>query len=603
MKMIYKMIAAFSFLAILTTALNSIYFYTTRIADLDQRTNEHLTALSIRVLSEIEQYVQVMDYAIDSLAADTEFMEAFFTAAHLDDDSDIGQEMSVQNIMARKLYREPILTRFYRASAYSRNGFFISSRRDSAGAIKGMTDESKETIDSLSYLAAADATPFHRVITEPHSDPWSVEGQPVFTALRSVAWKGEMIGYVEVSADLSDLVDIFLWQQADGVLVQGIFDDGHQLFRNFQDDIIYADLNQDGMTRVQEHGIDRLVVAQYSDYLGMTVYVSQDMTLYNQQANALVKNYVLMATGILAVTLAFVTLCSLQLTRSIRKLTRRIRHLPVDSMLAHSDEALTVVVTSPRDQEIHKLEATLNHLMIKTRTATMSEIAMQESAWQARMNALQMQINPHFIYNTLNVISAKGMECGSEEIIDICDQFARMLRYATDLRSKTATLGDELQNARRYLQLVKARYEDQLSYEIDVPEAMNRLILPKLALQPIVENALTHGFAGRTDPREVRILGETDGCLLRLTIRDNGNGFSPDSLQRLRTAFRQMETDFTRMSSEGGEHLGLINTYLRLLHASKGTIRMQLHNDCGAVITLTLPINQEENHVSGSHRG
>ncbi len=214
-----------------------------------------------------------------------------------------------------------------------------------------------------------------------------------------------------------------------------------------------------------------------------------------------------------------------------------------------------------------------------------------------------MQSNPHFIYNTLNIISAKGMECGSEEIIDICDQFARMLRYSSDLHSTTSSLGEELQNARCYLQLVKARYEDQLSYIIDVPEDMASLVLPKLTLQPIVENALTHGFAGRTDPREVRILGQTVGGMLVLTIQYNGNGFSAESLQRLRSSFQQMEQDFTRFVAEGGEHLGLTNTYLRLLHASKGAIRMQLHNDYGAVIILTMPIEQEGSYVSGSHRG
>ncbi len=594
MKMVYKMIAVFSLLAILTTAANSIYFYDTRMKDLDERTYANLLTLSSRVVTEIEQYVQVMDFAIESLAADTDFMDAFYTASRMDDDSDVGEAMSVQNIMARKLYREPILTPFYRVSAYSRNGFYISSRRESAGAVKGMTDEAKAVIDSLTYLEAADAKPFHRIITEPHPDPWASEDQLVFAAVRSVAWKGENIGYVEVSAVMDVLVDIFLWQQTEGFLVQGIFDDGHQLFRNRGDDIVYADLNKDGFTRVQEEGVDRLVVAQYSEYLGMTVYVSQDMSIYNEQADALVMNYVIVAACILAVTLVIVTLCSLGLTRSIRKLTRRIKRLPVDSMLAHSDDALTDIVTDPRDYEIRKLELTLNRLMAKTRSATMGEMAMQEGAWQARMNALQMQINPHFIYNTLNIISAKGMECGSEEIIDICDQFARMLRYSSDLRSKTATLGEELQNALCYLRLVKARYEDQLSYVIDVPEDMNRLILPKLTLQPIVENALTHGFAGRTDPREVRILGQNDGGMLTLTIRDNGNGFSQESLQRLRPAFRQMEQDATRFVVESGEHLGLINTYLRLLHASKGVIRMQLHNDCGAVITLTMPIKQEK---------
>ena len=85
--------------------------------------------------------------------------------------------------------------------------------------------------------------------------------------------------------------------------------------------------------------------------------------------------------------------------------------------------------------------------------------------------------------------------------------------------------------------------------------------------------------------------------LLRLTIRDNGNGFSDESLQRLHSAFAEMEKAPTSFTSEGGEHLGLINTYLRLLNASKGRIRMTLHNDSGAVITLTLPIEQENRHV------
>ena len=419
----------------------------------------------------------------------------------------------------------------------------------------------------------------------------------MFSAVRSVAWRGEQIGYVEVNAYLDDLAEMFMWQENDGFLVQGIFDNGAQLFRNQGDDVVYSDLNPAGLTRVQKDGVDRLVVGLYSDYLHMTVYVSQDMSVYNQQADALVRNYIFVAAGILAVTLVIVALCSIGLTRAIRKLTRRVKHLPVDSVLAHSDEVLTTTVTSPGDQEIHKLETTLNRLMTKLQSSMHAELALREGALQAQLNALQMQINPHFVYNTLNIISAKGMECGSEEITDICDQFAQMLRYATDLRAKTATLGEELQNARRYLQLVKARYEDQLTYAIDVPEAMVHLTLPKLSLQPIVENALTHGFAGRSDPREVSITGTVEDNLLRLIIRDNGNGFSEESLLRLHGSFRKMENAPSAFSSEGGEHLGLVNTYLRLLHASKGLIRMTLHNDSGAVITLTLPIEQEKQHV------
>ena len=597
MKMIHKLILVFSLLAILTTAANSIYFYQTRMADLDQRTYEHLNTLSTKIVGEIEQYVRLMDYAIESLVADPDFMEAFHTATKLDEDSDIGETLATQNILSRKLYQEPILEPFFRVSVYSDNGFFISSRYERTDTILSMSDEAKATIASLSYLDIADAQPFRRHIIGPHKDPWTEEFVGVFTAVRSVAWRGEHIGYVEVNAYLDDLADIFMWQQHDGFLVQGIFDNGEQLFRTMGDDIVYTQLNANGMTRVQQGNIDRLVVGQYSDYLHMTVYVSQDMSVYNQQADLLVRNYVLVAAAILAVTLFFVVAFSLGLTRAIRKLTRRVKHLPVDSILTHADEALVSPVTHPRDREIHKLETTLNRLIIKLQSSMHSEIALREGALQAQLNALQMQINPHFIYNTLNIISAKGMECGSEEITDICDQFAQMLRYAADLRTKTASLGDELQNAHRYLQLLKARYEDRLHYQIDVPESMHALTLPKLTLQPIIENAITHGFSGRSDLREVFITGTVENDMLRLIIRDNGNGFSDEALLRLHGAFIDMEKNPAAFSSEGGEHLGLINTYLRLLHASKGLIRMTLHNDAGAVITLTLPIKQENTHV------
>jgi len=597
MKMIHKMILLFSLMAILTTAANSIYFYRTRIADLDQRTYEHLNTLSTKIVGEIEQYVRLMDYAIESLTADTDFMEAFHTASHLDEESDVGETLAVQNILSRKLYQEPILEPFFRVSVYSENGFFISSRFEKTESVTSMSDEARATIAALPYRSTCDAQPFRRHIVGPHKDPWTEEFVGVFSAVRSVAWRGKTIGYVEVNAYLDDLAEMFMWQQSDGFLVQGIFDNGDNLFRTMGDDVVYSDLNPTGFTRVQKDGVDRLVVGLYSDYLHMTVYVSQDMTIYNQQADALVRNYVLVALAILAVTLIFVVAFSLGLTQSIRKLTRRVRHLPVDGILTHSDEVINNTVTNARDPEIYKLETTLNRLMVKLQSSMNAQLALREGALQAQLNALQMQINPHFIYNTLNIISAKGMECGCEEIIDICDQFAQMLRYAADLRSKTATLGEELQNARRYLHLVKVRYEDQLTYQIDMPEEMTALTLPKLTLQPIVENALTHGFAGRTDPRAVGITGEVESGLLRLTIRDNGNGFSEESLQRLRTAFAEMEKAPTAFSAEGSEHLGLINTYLRLLNASKGRIRMTLHNDNGAVITLTLPLEQERSHV------
>lgn len=165
--------------------------------------------------------------------------------------------------------------------------------------------------------------------------------------------------------------------------------------------------------------------------------------------------------------------------------------------------ALSTTVTSTGDPEIHELELTFNNLMLKQRESTLNEIAMREGTLQAQLSALQMQINPHFVYNTLNIISAKSMESGNYDVIEICDQFAQMLRYSTDTRSRTATMAEELENARYYLMLSKARYEDNLEFTIDVPENLTSLTVPKLTLQPLVENALSHGFNGANALRKL----------------------------------------------------------------------------------------------------
>ena len=257
--------------------------------------------------------------------------------------------------------------------------------------------------------------------------------------------------------------------------------------------------------------------------------------------------------------------------------------------MAHPEEAISTMVTRRGDRELYHLEQVFNALLRRLQTSHQTEIAVREGALQAQLNALQVQINPHFVYNTLNIISAKGMESGSEEISDLCDQFAQMLRYANDLRSRDASLGDELQNARRYLALAKARYEDLLSFTIEAPREALPMKIPKLTIQPLLENALAHGFAGCTGRREIAVVGRLEGSALKLTVRDNGNGFDPAMLEHLRAAFQKIAANAPREAVLGDGHIGLLNTFMRLHYYSRGKIRMHIYNDGGAVVELTLP--------------
>ena len=126
---------------------------------------------------------------------------------------------------------------------------------------------------------------------------------------------------------------------------------------------------------------------------------------------------------------------------------------------------------------------------------------------------------------------------------------------------------------------------------IDVPDDLQAIKVPKLTLQPIVENALTHGYDGKNVLRVLSITGKISGENLLLEVHDNGTGFSEEILQNLRQRIDDINAG--KVSAEGSSsHIGLVNTCLRLYYYSKGSIHMSLRNDHGAVITLSLPVSQ-----------
>lgn len=598
MKMSHKLIIIFSLLAVLTTAANSVCFYHSSIENLNESTNASLNALGNKMLIEIEEYMQLMDYALEELTSSVDFMNAFHAVYLHESTEDIGELVSAQNVMSRVMCQAPLQAAFYRVSAYTKNGFYLTNLFEKTNAVVSFSDEAREAVGALAYLKQVDENPFQRYIVCPRSDPWSSrQAVTVFSAVKAVIWHGQFIGYLEVSASLEDLINIFSLKD-NNIQAQAIFDNGDRLYRHPDDAVVYHNIDSRGMTRYRlDDGGERLVIMLRSKSLGLNIYVAQDMSVYNRSVRSMLLRYATVAGIVLVFTILFVVLFSLGLTRAIRQLNKKIRHLPAENLMAHPEETIATLVTSPADQEIYQLECSFNGLISRLQISHKNEVALREGALKAHLNALQMQINPHFVYNTLNIISAKGMESGSEEITELCDQFAQMLRYATDLRSQTATLQEELDNVERYLMLSKARYEDQLQFTIDVPSELTSLSVPKLTLQPLVENALTHGFKGSACQRQIFLKGCVSENTLLLSIRDNGIGFGQDVLHRMQEALRKIERANRPQTVAADQHLGLINTYLRLHYYSKGNIRMRLYNEGGAVVALMLPISEEEKHV------
>lgn len=593
MKLSVKMTAIFSAMMLAALAALSSYALKTSIAGARSFTESRFNNMVVAIRRDLEQDISLMELTMSSLIEDPSFLAALNQMIR-DDTADHKVGQAATQLAVQQLYQSPMVSNYYRVSFYTRDGLFISSLADKDSTLVSGAEETKAVIAGLTWLDEADGSSDY-LILPPHEDVFSSrDNVQVYGIVQRVLYHGNTIGYLEISKEYKDLERIMGFVDNPAVIVQAIFEDGRLLFSSVPDTLNWpADLTADSYTTTQAgaEGEAYNVLYEKLDTLHLRLYIAQDASVDESANSGLRVNMFRTMLCIMAPTMVIIALVSLGLTASTRRLTKKVRMLPTDSVLS-DDPALahdlSCTVSAPRDKEIYELEKVFNAMMLRLRKSASTELTLREGALQAQLSALQSQINPHFVYNTLNIISARAMESGAFEIIEICDQFAQMLRYATDTRSRTSTLAEEIDNVRNYLLLAKARYEEHLAFTINVPEQLGNLSLPKLTLQPLVENALTHGFDGQNIVRRLAVTGWLEGPLLRLEIRDNGTGFSKEMLQSLQQRIAEIDAGHVAIQSTGG-HIGLLNTCLRLHYYSKGQMRISIRNDGGAVVTLTMP--------------
>lgn len=596
MKLNIKMMFLFSVTMLIALFAFSSYTIETNLDGSTKYTSARFTNMSASIASDLEQHINMMSMTANDLTKNLSFMSSLNQFIR-DDSADQKVGAAARKAALQNLYQSPLVDQYYRVSFISMAGQYITSLADKDFNYTIPSEELLNLIDILS-LPEEDSGNSYQILA-PHPDVFSPRHDiMVYGIVQPVQYYGTTIGYITVMNECSTLDHIldFIDNTAE-VEVQVVFDDGSLLYCSRDTIHTYSsNLTMNEMLEWTDPETNSVLQVFHTriEALGLNLYLAQDKQYASLKDDVIRTNILKRAMLIMLITFVFIGAISFGLTRSIRRLTKRVKQMSSGNVLLcdpSSAQPLTETVTSSGDQEIHALELAYNDMLLLLRDSTINELTLRESTLQAQLNALQTQINPHFIYNTLNIISAKSLENGNFDIIQICDQFASMLRYSTDTHSHTATMQEEIENVRSYLLLAKARYEDNLEFTIDVPDDLQNMEVPKLALQPLVENALTHGYDGKNVLRKLSVIGKiADGTLL-LEIRDNGTGFSDEMLQNLRQRISDIETN-TGSIEEDGRHIGLINTCLRLHYYSKGTMHISIDNDNGAVVTLSMPISK-----------
>lgn len=200
---------------------------------------------------------------------------------------------------------------------------------------------------------------------------------------------------------------------------------------------------------------------------------------------------------------------------------------------------------------------------------------------EAQLKALETQINPHFLYNTLESINWRAKALGARDISSMAEALGTLLRITLDQKTKQFPLYRELELIRSYMTIQQFRYEERLCYEICIPDNLLHYDVLKLTLQPLVENAIRYGLEENTETCRIQILAEASGSQLFLYVKNNGSAFEDNMLEKLRTHEIQPR----------GFGIGILNIHERLQLTYGCDYGLKLYNEGElAVARISFPL-------------
>ena len=266
----------------------------------------------------------------------------------------------------------------------------------------------------------------------------------------------------------------------------------------------------------------------------------------------------------------------LSITRPIRKLSE------VTDQVAKGD--LTVRSDVRSGAEVSVLSDSLNTMIDKIDELLEQVKKEQIRLRKAEFELLQSQINPHFLYNTLDAIVWLAEAGEQKKVVSMVGSLSDFFRTSLNQGKDIITIKEELQHSRSYLEIQQMRYQDILNYEIHVPEELHRYLIPKITIQPLVENALYHGIKNKRGLGRIVISGRKEEDFLILQIEDNGIGMRKERLDQVKEGMNQKiptEKDIYGLYN--------VNERIRLNFGEKYGLSIESTYGEGTVVSIILP--------------
>jgi two-component system sensor histidine kinase YesM len=411
--------------------------------------------------------------------------------------------------------------------------------------------------------------------------PWVISlarGMPAAADARSV-------GIIQVDLNYEIIADLCRNIQLGTSGYVFILDGKGDLVYHPRQQLIYGNLKSErfsdvlalngGYLRTVVDGREVLYTAASSSQTGWTVVaVSYPDELFSSRRHA--EYYFLMLALLSFVTaIGAAHLISTTISKPIGKLRR--------SMQAVESGNFDIDITVQTSNEIYQLAQDCDIAIKKVRDLIEQNRKEQELKRALELRALQAQINPHLLYNTLDSIIWM-IELGeNQNAIDMTSSLAKLFRLAISKESEMISIRNEIEYVEAYLAIQKQRYKEKLSYEISFSPELYGLKIMKLLIQPLVENALYHGIKGMDGPGHIKIIGSREDSAVVIRVGDNGVGMSAEILDALNEGN-------VEPSTSGGVGVKNVQERIRLSFGPEYGVRLESSPGEGATAVVRIPV-------------
>ena len=594
MKYQTKLILGYTTIALLLSIALGIVVYSISLDYEVKRQKNSLDVTSAQLVSQMEDRFRTMDAIIYYILSDYDMLDSIETLGRISDrEVQSSYVLNARTTLSNGFNTEYILKNSYRTVFYNQLGNLVSS----FNAKEARQVSTDFDLGTISYLERAVQTKGKTVLIGAHTDEWGrTDGPEVYSVMKAL--QGYQMGFLEVENTIESLSTLAVAAPgAEFVIVAN----GEEVMYSSNGD--YSDTESlrslcEKAESEEEKTSGMLVSRSSSEEFDLSViaYILEIAEGDGREAILITA----MAAAIIAfgVCLLLIILWSYILTKSIRELRGVIEQTSLENL------DIQAIETGYGLDEVRTLANSYQAMTKRLSQAVNSEKRALMLQMQAQFDALQAQINPHFLYNVLNIISGRGIENNDDMICDMCGALASMLRYSTNNKERYVKTEQEMNYLENYLYLLRARYGDKISFDVSIDSAVRDKLLPKMTLHQFVENILAHAY-GHSDRRMIiQVSGTMYSDHWEIRVQDNGEGIIEEKLREIREKIKNVRKN---LENRGGMEMeiggmGLVNTYARCFLLYHDALIFSIRNlpSGGVEVTVGEWLNRRsEDGISG----